>query len=63
MRSKLFFIANIARYPTIVFLDEPLNSRDNESLRKVIIMLKEYVSTLERDYVQKIFVVILEQEV
>jgi ABC-2 type transport system ATP-binding protein len=48
MRNKLFFIGNLARNPEIVFLDEPFSSWDQESVKNVILMLKEYVSISQR---------------
>lgn len=48
MQSKLFFIANVARDPQIIILDEPFSSWDLDSQKKVIMLLKDYVSVLER---------------
>lgn len=44
MKNKLFFIANIARKPDLLLLDEPFSSWDKESVDKIFLIINKFIS-------------------
>lgn len=44
MKNKLFFIANIARKPDLLLLDEPFSSWDKDSVDKIFLIINEFIS-------------------
>ncbi|MCP3027039.1 ABC transporter ATP-binding protein [Halobacillus sp. A5] len=44
MKEKLFFIANLARNPSVILMDEPFSSWDKESFEQAHALLKDYIN-------------------